>query len=192
MIRQRYPDDAVDETLHENEWLSLKRLRVPSAQVGGYVYSHETRCNGRIVAALPFRIARPPKGADFLLRVEVTPCWGVEPVASAVTGGVDDDENCVDAILRELREETGFAVPPARLIDLGAVRGSKSTDTVYSLYAAPVDELEQYDLIGDGSPLEDRASVRWTEHPWESDDPLCGLMWARLVQSREWALRSTE
>lgn len=176
-------DDAVDEVLHENDWLSLRRLRVPSAQIGGYVYSHESRCNGRIVAALPF-IAP----ARFLLRVEVTPCWGLGPVASAVTGGVDGDESCVQAVLRELREETGFAVSEGpRLIDLGTSRGTKSTDTIYSLYAANVDGLVQHALVGDGSPLEASAHCEWTSHPWESVDPLCALMWARLVQSLQWA-----
>jgi len=55
------------KTLCENDWVSLLDLN-------GYVYSHETRCNGVIVAILPYR--RTEKGRlQFLLRREITPCW---------------------------------------------------------------------------------------------------------------------
>ena len=43
------------QTLHENDWVSLMVVRKPDAGVNGYVYSHETRCRGRIVAILPYR-----------------------------------------------------------------------------------------------------------------------------------------
>lgn len=36
--------DTLSETLHGNEWLSLRVVRKPSAGVNGYVYSHESRC----------------------------------------------------------------------------------------------------------------------------------------------------
>jgi ADP-ribose pyrophosphatase YjhB (NUDIX family) len=187
------PKDLRDEELCRNEWLSLWRLVVPSMGIGGYVYSHETRCNGVIVAALPYRFVRRHTGrlgrvAEFLLRVEVTPCWSLRPVPSAVTGGLDRDDPSVHvAISRELREETGYDVPAHRLFELGRSFGTKSTDTDYWLFAADVTGLDPGPLQGDGSALEDSAGVQWTERPWESADPIVATMWARLVHSKQWA-----
>jgi ADP-ribose pyrophosphatase YjhB (NUDIX family) len=180
---------VTDKVLHQNEWLSLHRISDPEGGIGGYVYSHESRCNGLIVAALPyrFRFSTQPRCPEFLLRVEVTPCWGLEPIQSAVTGGSEAGETPQTTMLRELREETGFEVPPDSLILLGQSRGTKSTDTLFVLFAADVTDLEQHPLQGDGSALEASATVAWTERPWESIDPLVSMMWAQLINSREWA-----
>ena len=82
--------------LCKNPWLSLYKMTDKKAHVDGYVYSHETRCNGQIVVVVPFR--KTPQ-LEFLVRMETTPCWGMEPELSSVTGGVEEKENRVgDAV----------------------------------------------------------------------------------------------
>ncbi|WP_170990755.1 NUDIX domain-containing protein [Herbidospora galbida] len=159
--------------LYENPWLSLM-------DVGGYVYSHETRCQGRIVAMLPFR--ETPAGREFLVRSEITPCWGSDPVLSAVTGGYEGGDIADDAV-RELEEETGYLVKEADLIPLGESYASKSADTVYTLYAVDVTGLTPGEARGDGSVHESSATTRWLT-PVELvqiRDPQVAVMYLRLL-----------
>ncbi|GAB1822749.1 NUDIX domain-containing protein [Herbidospora sp. RD11066] len=137
--------------LYENPWLSL-------LEADGYVYSHETRCQGRIVAVLPYR--ETPGGREFLVRSEITPCWGPEPVLSAVTGGYEGGRIADDAV-RELEEETGYAVSEADLIPLGESYASKSADTVYTLYAVDVTGRTPGEPLGDGTVHDSEATTRW-------------------------------
>ncbi|GII59353.1 hypothetical protein Pth03_77420 [Planotetraspora thailandica] len=84
------------ENLHENEWLSLRVIRDPDARVNGYVYSHESRCQGRIVAVLPYQDT--PEGRRYLLKSEVTPCWGLNQILCAITGGYEGGDIADDAV----------------------------------------------------------------------------------------------
>ena len=56
--------DKVDKILYDNEWLQLKTTDE------GYVYSHESRCNGHIVAML---VTDPSRKDPILGRYERTP-----------------------------------------------------------------------------------------------------------------------
>ena len=63
------------ETLYDNKWLSLKQVVKPDVGINGYVFSHASRCNGKIVSILPFRYAINDKGKrtiQFLIRKEIT------------------------------------------------------------------------------------------------------------------------
>lgn len=120
--------------LLKNPWLSLKKLYGPT---GEYVFSHEERCGGHIVSVLPYR--NTDQGVFFLARSEFTPPWSLNrPFISSITGGVDSGESVAHAAARELFEEAGLSVPEEFLIPLGTVQGTKSTDTVYHLFAADV------------------------------------------------------
>lgn len=172
-----------DVMLYETPWLALCTMSDPEAGVSGYVYSRETRCQGRIVAVLPYRVM--PRGhrwpREYLARVEVTPCWGMTPNVSAVTGGYEGGDIRDDAV-REVLEETGYAVTREALIDLGESFGTKSTDTVYSLYAVDVTDLDQGEAVGDGSVLESQGGTRWLapEALAQVRDPQVALMYLRL------------
>jgi len=123
--------------LLKNPWLSLKKMFGPT---GEYVFSHEERCGGHIVAVLPYR--NTDQGTFFLARSEFTPPWSLNrPFISSITGGVDSGETVAAAALRELYEEAGMSVPPMSLKALGTVQGTKSTDTVYHLFAVDVTGL---------------------------------------------------
>ena len=167
------------EELFTNEWLSLKRIVDPERGVNGYVYSHETRCSGRIVVILPFRIIMDDAGGqigdgdsyddnvriEFLLRNELVPCWSMDYVlSSAITGGweVHDDTKCRDTAVREMWEESGYAVERDKLLHLGTSFSSKSSDTICYYYAIDLICCEQTgDAKGDGSVLEANATCRW-------------------------------
>lgn len=172
--------DAEVETLADNEWLALLNLKAPHLGIDGYVFSHEGRCNGNIVAILPYR--RVGKDAwEALLRDEVVPPWGLSSSLCAITGGCDhDDEEPVEVARRELKEEAGYDVPVEELRSLGTCRGTKSTDTVFHLFTLDVTSMEQGEATGDGSRLEDEASTAWSSEPEKCDDPLVSVMWARL------------
>src|SRR5947209_16754655 len=103
----------------------------PEAGVNGYVYSHETRCQGRIMAILPFRKVLGTRKPFFLVKLEMTPCWSFDRERSAITGGYEGGDIKRDAI-RELYEEAGYTAVPDDLIPLGESYASKSSDTIYS------------------------------------------------------------
>ncbi len=139
---------AVTQMLWANEWVSLMIVRKPEAGVNGYVYSHETRCGGRIVAVLPYR--EVPGGREYLVKREMTPCWFFDRVRSAVTGGWEGGDIEDDAV-HEMLEETGYAVTREELIPLGESFASKSADTVYTLFSVDLTGREPGPAVGDGT-----------------------------------------
>lgn len=151
------------ETLFENEWLSLKAVREPEQNVHGYIYSHEARCQGRIVVVLPYRYMNDR--IQFLTRSEVTPCWAMTPEVSAVTGGYEGGDIADDAV-KELQEETGYTATVAELISLGTCYASKSSDTVYSIFAVDLTGREPGEPTGsisEGSTTDYQADAFWIE-----------------------------
>jgi len=165
------------DVLHDNDWLSLRVVRAPEQGINGYVFSHETRCHGRIVAVLPYT----PLGRRYLVRREVTPCWSLESQLSAITGGYEGGDIEDDAV-RELLEEAGFAITRNELITLGESYASKSADTIYSLFAVDVTGRKQGDAAGDGSRLESEGSTVWLDevNVCGVRDPQVALMVLRL------------
>jgi ADP-ribose pyrophosphatase YjhB (NUDIX family) len=172
-------DGASVQTLHENTWVSLKVIRKPEAGVNGYVYSHETRCAGRIVAVLPYRDT--PSGREYLVKSEMTPCWGFDQVPSAITGGYEGGDIEDDAV-REMLEETGYEITRGELIPLGESFASKSADTVYSLFSVDLTGREAGEAIGDGTRVEAESAAVWTRFGQLAfmKDPQLHVMFLRL------------
>lgn len=169
------------ETIHETKWLSLRQVVAPERGINGYVYSHETRCQGRIVAVLPYRYT--PTGRQYLVRSEVTPCWSMEPTLSAITGAWEGRDIADDAV-RELWEEAGYVISHRDLIRLGKSYASKSADTIYYLYACDLTGREAHPAPGDGSHLEAEGSTVWLDLDALADvrDPQVAVMALRLQQ----------
>jgi len=167
------------ETLYQNDWLSLRIVREPAVGVNGYVYSHESRCQGRIVAVLPFRDV--PGGREYLLKSEMTPCWSFDQVVSSITGGYEGGDVEDDAV-REMLEETGYAIKRDELIPLGESYASKSSDTVYSLFSVDLTGREQGEAIGDGTRLESESLALWLSADALASiwDPQVSVMYVRL------------
>jgi len=173
----------VKTKLFDNEWLSLMSVKKEGIS-SGYVYSHETRCNGIIVAFMPFRKNDNVQfGYDFLLRKEVTPCWGFEPHFSSFTGGYEKDKGVEETVIMELHEEAGYQAETSELINLGESFASKSADTVYKLFAIDVTEKKQGEAKGDGSVFETLASNRWFTDVAFSNakDPQVYVLFFRLM-----------
>lgn len=167
------------EVLQHNPWLSLHVVRKPDVGVNGYVYSHETRCQGRIVALLPFRDT--PDGREYLLKSEMTPCWSFDQVLSSITGGYEGSDIEDDAV-REVLEETGYTITRDELIPLGESYASKSSDTVYSLFSVDLTGRQQGEATGDGSRVEAESLALWVPVGALRDiwDPQVAVMFLRL------------
>ena len=103
-----------------------------------YTYSHEIRCEGKIVAVLPYRKTKDGS-YEYLSRVEATPCWdGYTPIPSSLTGGVDVGHTPEFTAVKELREESGYIVEESNILFLGKSYGIKSSDTIYYLFAVEI------------------------------------------------------
>jgi len=162
--------------LFHNDWLSLMETD------DGYVYSHETRCNGKIVAILVYEPGADEDIHRVLGRFENTPCHGDGIALTSITGGVENDDVKGTAIM-ELKEEAGIIAKPEDLIDLGVVRPTKSTDTEVYLFAVRGDDKETVEAKGDGSKGEKGAYCKWVS-PLEAvncKDPLVPTMIFRYL-----------
>lgn len=101
---------------------------------------------------------------------------------SALTGGLEPEKTPEVTACLEIEEEAGFLVEPADLIDLGVCRGTKSTDTVYRLFAANLTGRMQGEAKGDGSRLDAEGTVAWFDRPAAvSEDPLVAVLYLRLA-----------
>mgnify|MGYP001589623475 CR=1 FL=1 len=168
------------EVLHANEWVSLHVVRDLARGVGGYVYSHETRCAGRIVALLPYK--RLGDGTlRYLLKSEMTPCWSFDQTLSSITGGYEGGAIEDDAV-REMLEETGYEITVDELISLGTSYASKSSDTVYSLFSVDLTGRPRGEALGDGSRVEAESLAVWCTGADLVDvqDPQVAVMFTRL------------
>lgn len=169
------------EVLFATPWIEMHRMKDPEQGVNGYDYVHEIRCKGNIVAVLPYRRAENGE-FEYMVRHEVTPCWGMEPVLASTTGGCEEEDFREDAV-RELKEEAGYDVTIADMIELGTCRGTKSSDTVYHLYTCDLTGKDAGEITGDGSEMEAKA---WST--WESDfandiqDPMLGMCLVRMQE----------
>lgn len=172
--------------LYTNPWVELRELVLPEKGVDGYVYLHEKRCGGDIVALLPYKTDPEGNLVEVMVSTEVTPCWSMDEAMSAITGGVekkDGKQDIVGTAVMELREEGGLKAPAEALRKLGTCRGTKSSDTVYHLFAVDASEAEEVEAEGDGSYLESLAKCIWIK-PSEvrnAEDPLLPMLFMRLV-----------
>ena len=171
------------DILHEDEWISLRKIRWPEKSIYGYTYSHETRCNGQIISILPFKIEA--SGMMILLRSEVTPCWDTEkPIISSITGGVEKDHVGPNVTAsHELWEEAGYKASPEEFISLGTCRGTKSCDTIYHLFSIDLTDIPRKgEGSGDGSELETLAHCFWAKPTKiiKIEDPIAHVCFTRL------------
>ncbi len=138
-------------------------------EINGWEYTTRSQDG---VAILPYRLGEA--GYQRLLRREIIPCWGEDPVLCAITGLREQGETPEGTAVRELGEESGFVVVPHDLRRLGACKASKSSTTSLQLYAV--------DLTGKRPVKEpESGSVEWTF--FASDltlDPIVGLLETRL------------
>ena len=172
--------EAKRTVLFSNDWVELRSMECPEMGIEGYVYAHEKRTGGILVAVLPF-YRNVDGNLVAVLRTEVVPPWGLRAEACAVTGGAEDEGESYDGVaLREMEEETGFKAGFDRVIPLGTCRGTKCLDTTYRLYAVDVTGLDPGPALGDGSELERLGGTMRTLHPEECADPVVSVMWARL------------
>jgi len=165
--------------LHHTPWVSLYRI-------GSYVYSHETRSDGKIVAVLGYLRKHP----QFVLgRFEATPCHGNKIELVSLTGGVERNSPLHSA-RKELYEEAGYNLLAEKFISLGTVRPSKSQDTVVFLYAVPINKGKPYMKCRGEGDEEDKKDddfkdhycqfVHWTD-AIASSDPLLVTLTVRLA-----------
>jgi len=142
---------ASKKELYHNEWVSL-------FEKDGYVYSHETRCGGKIVAVLGYR--EKDDKLEIVGRFEKTPAHSQELKLASLTGGVEDKSTEETAII-EMKEEAGIDITKDELEDLGQVMSSKSSDTIYYLFAVDCSKKDIKKGEGDGSEGEKDAYCEW-------------------------------
>ena len=157
------------KTIFSNEWLSLK-------DKGGYIFAHESRCHGHIVAVLGWR---KKKEMEILGRFEDCPAHDNGISLSSLTGGIEEkgdwDAMSLKFAQQELREEAGIEVDKDRFVSLGTIRPLKSSDAIIHLYSIELpDEEPVEDPEGDGSQGEVGAYCEWVslEDAIDCKDPL--------------------
>lgn len=168
--------------LHHNDWVSLNHISCPKDKIINYVYSTETKCNGKIVSFVPFK--NKGNGIQFLIRCEATPCWDyVNQVPSSFTGCVEKGESPLETVIRELKEEAGYIVNQNNIINLGQVFGSKSSDTIYFLFGVDLTESQDPGIIEIENELEKSAYNVWIDinDSFEISDSLFNCVCYRLL-----------
>lgn len=165
------------KTLYENEWLNLMETD------DGYVYSHESRCNGQIVAILIYK-HDDRDHIHILGRFEDTPCHNEgkkDFKLVSFTGGVEKGQIRKTAIM-EAMEEAGLEAKDDELKYLGYVRPSKSTDTFCYLFAIDASNKTLKEAKGDGSEGEKGAYTKWvsSQEALSSQDPLMVALCGRF------------
>lgn len=180
-----------NKILKDTNYLQLRELVDEDRGIHGYIYSREVRCNGEIVAILPYREKNDEGDLEFLLRSEVTPCWGLdEHFISSITGGVEENDVEGSAV-NEIKEEAGYDVTINELEHRGTCFGTKSSDTVYHLFTVDLTGKEGYEAQGDGSELEAKAECIWKDDINEGVDPFLFTIYHKFLLSKYEGMRKS-
>jgi 8-oxo-dGTP pyrophosphatase MutT (NUDIX family) len=173
----------VIHTLYDSPRLSLKEVAHPE-DGRSYIFSHETRYSGTIVAVIPFE--RYGEGQlRVAVRIETVPCWDGKPVYSALTEGVAHGHTPRQTAAIELREEAGYTVDEVDFTSLGTIRSSKSSDTTNFLYAVDVTGLPRGKAPGDGSALSAEGSIEFNSPSFIINVVQCPLAIAGVSRLQE-------
>jgi 8-oxo-dGTP pyrophosphatase MutT (NUDIX family) len=162
------------KTLYDNEWLSLK-------EVDDYIFSHESRSNGRLVSILVYTL-KNGKVDKVLGRYERCPAHRDGIALTSITGGVEDGKIRRTAV-QELFEEAGYEAEPEDLQFLGTTRPSKSADTTMYCFAFNgTGRKRRRNSIGDGTKGEEGAYCDWisADKAIHCKDPHMCVMLLRL------------
>ncbi len=143
---------------------------------------HESRCEGTIVAVLPYRKQHSTSHLEYLARVEVCPAHSREFELCSITGGKEPELSVEATACLELAEEAGYHIEQNELLSLGIVQPSKASDTKAYLFAADISGKKQSQAGTDGSYFEQGASVKWVDYDQALtiEDPLLLSALARL------------
>jgi 8-oxo-dGTP pyrophosphatase MutT (NUDIX family) len=139
----------------------------------GYEYSHGEKGDTQ-VAILVYSSTREEN--PILGRFERTPCHFDKRVKlTSFTGMVEEGENPLETVKRELEEESGISPEGLEFIPLGVVHTSKSSDYLTDLWAVDVKDRVPGKVVGDGTIGEKGAYVKWVtaeDYVYNSDDVL--------------------
>jgi hypothetical protein len=164
-----------DAVLCKTEWVQLKQKDINGIK---YDYLHESRCNGKIIAILPYR--RIGKDAwEYGVRSEVTLCWSLDPILSSLTGGVENNQ-ILNTVVRELQEEAGYEAKSTDFKSLGICFGTKSVDTIYFLFSIDLSDKLQGKKSGDGTKFDQKGEFKWISDSKSINDPIFHVMVNRL------------
>ena len=131
-VRQQAENNFL--VLYKTKYVELRKIVTIQPKIKEYIYLHESRSAGKVVAIVPYR--RVNNTFKFLVRYERTPCWEPGLTPCAFTGGIDEGEEPSYTACRELKEESGIEINERELIYLGTCFGTKSSDTTYYLFSA--------------------------------------------------------
>jgi 8-oxo-dGTP pyrophosphatase MutT (NUDIX family) len=193
------------EEIFTTPWVAMHSAHVTTPDgTEDYIYSHETRCDGHVVAVLPYRHTDKNRRYEILLHESANPAWhgrysrwlsySSQVLLDSITGGWENGEDLRDTAARELLEEGGYDRAPAHFTALGTCFAGKSADTVNHLFAVDLTGVEPARTTpsGDGSVIEKMEKPRWmlTESAALSLDPLVAVMIMRLQLVRRVKLLS--
>ncbi len=148
--------------VYKNKDLAIYNVNDRTKEIRSHYYLHEKWCGGRQVALLPFRFGKRNR-PEYLLRKEMVPAWRTDMTCmAAISGVIADYDTSTSSAAGHLWKNTGFQILYGRRFKfLGSCRGSKRVDTVYDLYAVNVHGLTQEPPEGNGTPLDDMATLHW-------------------------------
>lgn len=148
-------------TLLKTEWFSIVEVAFDGAIMSGI------RKDDRNAVVLPYITnASEIEGTDDVkieiskvgVRYELNPLKENNYTYTAITGNIEEDETDLDGAKRELLEESGYDVSDdKRWIYLGEITTSKLTNEKHPCFAVNINNIEQDEIIGDGSINEQKS-----------------------------------
>jgi len=177
--------------LYTNTWCSIKSIENKELGIEPFYFKHLEKLKYGIVAILPYRYKNYPSllYKEYLLVEELRPSWCIRDieenrislVLASITGGIDKNERPEVAVLRELKEETGYEVPPEISVEfLGFSGTDKDSDTNVYLFSVDLTEIKPGEIKKDGSALEKYTTPKWISDISNIYDPLVAQMYVKL------------
>jgi len=178
--------------LYKNDWCSIFKIENEKLKIKPFYFKRLNKLNHGLVAILPYRYSKLPSflNKEYLVVEELRPSWCVSDILNntlqthlaSITGGVNKNERIEDAILRELKEETGYEAEGDSLEYLGWSFVEKDSDSKISLFSIDLTNCKQGIISKDGTELEKYTEPKWISESQISDlaDPLVAQMYVKL------------
>jgi len=148
-------------TLLKTKWFSIVEVAFDGAIMSG-IWKDD-----RNAVVLPYITnASEIEGTDDVkieiskvgVRYELNPLKENNYTYTAITGNIEGSETDLDGAKRELLEESGYDVSDdKRWIYLGEITTSKLTNEKHPCFAVNINNIEQGEIIGDGSVNEQKS-----------------------------------
>jgi hypothetical protein len=156
--------------------ITIYKISYPEKDINSFIYTHETRYEGKFVAVLPYKIIEDR--IQYLLKKDMVYCWSdKQPILYPINYGFESKkfENMEVSIRNKIFEEIGYNIDINNdIIDLGTAFNNTSSDSEYYLFAIDLTDIEKSKTVS--------STCIWVDSIEDANDTISYTLHYKLLR----------